>query len=259
MRLLLSVVMVACGSTLVASAWSVHEQTALMLPDVLKNSIAFYSTLTSYADTGTVKGENPGIVADSKFTTYFRRATRDLYFDYQGLTSRNPAYARTTDMTRYRRVIWMFKGEMEMYDYYFQNHEIVAAEGGGQVRTMNNAAYTSRGTSILIPSLLYSKSGLPSTILQVEEAEEAGVEQIAGRRCHKIVGIAAAYFPNGRRTGVRPVTIWIDAESRLIRRVFEDTPKGFSSRSYSRLTITIDPRANPAIEDSRFQFTVPSN
>ena len=62
---------------------------------------------------------------------------------------------------------------------------------------------------------------------------------------------------SGRRNNERAVTVWIDAESRLIRRVFEDA-KGLPGNTFSRLTVTLDPRANPTIEDARFQFKVPS-
>ena len=125
------------------------------------------------------------------------------------------------------------------------------------MRALQLHSYRTSGTSILVPSLLYSQSRLPSTILQMEEASVAGVETVADRRCHKVMGIAAAYYPSGARTGVRPVTVWIDAESQLIRKVFEDTPKSHPAGSFSRLTITYDPEANPAIDDSKFTFKVP--
>lgn len=62
---------------------------------------------------------------------------------------------------------------------------------------------------------------------------------------------------SGRRNNERAVPVWIDVESRLIRRVFEDT-KGLPGNTCSRLTITLEARANPTIEDARFQFKVPS-
>jgi outer membrane lipoprotein-sorting protein len=259
MRKMMSLIALGVASTVVVTVGSASEQPAEALPAVLKETIAYYSTLTSYADTGTVRQEVPGIVDDSKFTTYFRRPTRDLYFDYQDLTSTNPANKYTIDMKAYRTVIWMVKGQMETYDFKMQAHDIIQADGGGQVRALSGANHRTRGTSILIPSLLYSKAGLPGTILQIEQAVVAGTEDVNRRRCHKIVGVAALYYPSGQRTGVRPVTVWIDAESRLIHRVFEDTPKSHRAGSYSRLTVTFDPRANPTIDDARFQFNVPSS
>lgn len=227
------------------------------LPDVLRNSISHYATLTSYADTGTIREELPGIVDESKFTTYFRRKSRDLYIDYQDLTSTNPGTKFTIDMSINRTVFWMVNGEMQKYEFKTKAHDVINPEGGGQVRALQNASHATLGMSILVPSLLYSQSRLPSTVLQIEEATVAGIEEVNKRRCHKVVGVAAAYYPTGQRTNVRPVTVWIDAETQLIRRVFEDTPKGYQAGSYQRITTTFEPQANPVLDDKKFQFAVP--
>lgn len=243
----------ALGLTLV----SAQPPAKPALPDVLRNSISYYATLTSYADTGTVREEMPGIVDESKFTTYFRRQTRDLYFDYQDLTSTNPGTKFTIDMSASRTVFWMVKGEMQKYEFRTKTHEVVNPDGGGQVRALQNASHATAGVSMLIPSLLYSQARLPSSLLQIEEATLAGVEEINKRRCHKVAGIAAGYYPSGQRTNVRPVTVWIDEETKLIRRVLEDTPKGYQAGSYQRITTTFEPQANPTLDDKKFQFVVP--
>ncbi|MEO5894338.1 MAG: hypothetical protein ABIS06_01410 [Vicinamibacterales bacterium] len=251
-----AVMISACLVTIRVDGSSTLQGSAA-LPDVLKKSLAYYSTLTSYSDNGTVAQEIPGHVTNAKFVTYFRRATRDLYFDFQTLDYVNVASKRSLALSQYRNVIWMFKGEMETYSFYARAHNIIHAEGGGQVRALQGASYDTKGTSTLIPSLLYSQAHMPSTILQVEQATVAGTEEIGTRRCHKVTGIAAAYYPSGQRTGIRPVTIWIDVESQLIRRVLEDTPKGGAAGSLSRLTINYEPQANPTIDDSEFHFKVP--
>jgi LppX/LprAFG-like lipoprotein len=248
-----SVLAVAWGAALVLGGERVSGQ-APALPEVLKQSMAYYGTLASYADTGTVQWDSPGIVDREQFTTYFRRPTRDFYFDYQPLTSTNPGSKFTIDMSDYRMVIWMFKGNMERYDKSSRTHEPVLS---GQAGTLQWGSHRSRGASLLIPSLLYTQAGLSSTITQIESAQVVGTETINGRACQKISGTAVMIL-GGRRNNERAVTVWIDAESRLIRRVFEDTPKGFPANNFSRLTITLEPRANPTIEDARFQFKVPS-
>ncbi|HKT58952.1 MAG TPA: hypothetical protein VJQ46_02810, partial [Gemmatimonadales bacterium] len=63
--------------------------------------------------------------------------------------------------------------------------------------------------------------------------------------------------PNGRITGVRPITLWIDAETYLIRKILEDTPKDSPRGSIDRRIVTFDPHPNPPLETSRFTFTVP--
>ena len=97
-----------------------------------------------------------------------------------------------------------------------------------------------------------------SAILQLESANVVGTEMVGSRRCHKLAGVAAARYPSGQRTGARDVTIWIDAESSLIRKVFEDTPESYAPGAYQRTTITIDPQANPALPDDAFTFTPPA-
>ena len=228
------------------------------LPEVLKKTIAYYSTLTSYSDTGTMQEDGGGVGAEARFTTYFRRASRDFYFDYQPLWSRSGTLK--FDDSQNRTVVWMFKNQMEKYRHLPQRiHEVVNPENGGQVLALSSTNYETKGALIMIPSLLYAQARLPSTLLQIEEAEVAGIEEIDRRRCHKIVGVAAAYYPSGQRTSIRPVTVWIDVETQLIRRIFEDSPKGYGGGTgVLRYTFTFEPRANPAIDDAKFQFKVPA-
>jgi len=246
-------VAVATCATLALTAVSVHGQN-VAVPTVLKESIAYYGTLSSYADTGTTRQEVPGIVDEAKFTTYFRRPTRDLYFDFQALTSTNPGNHFTIDMSAERFVIWMFNGAMQQYDFKSRALE----QKAGQVQALQTAAHGTTGASILIPSLLYAQSDLPGPIRQIRDARQAGMETINGHACHKVTGTAAQELSNGRRVNERPVTVWIDAETRLVRRVFEDTPVGLPGSTYLRLTTTLEPRANPTIEDARFRFTPPA-
>ena len=255
----LIVAAVACVAAVLSTGAGLGAsgQTTPTLPPELTKAIAYYSTLTSYSDTGVIVQEAPGLVDTAKSITYFRRPARDLYLELHAGTSVNPDTKFSIDMSASRHVIWMFKGAMETYDFRSGSHELVNADGGGQVRALQNRSHATRGISMLIPALLYSQSRLPGTISQIEQATLAGVEEVDRRRCHKVVGVAAEYYPSGQRTNIRPVTVWIDAETQLIRKVFEDTPKGYPARSYQRKTITLQPQANPAIEDAMFQFKVP--
>lgn len=224
--------------------------------DVLARSIALYPTLKSYADAGTVVREGPGTVERWKFTTYVREPM-DLYFDFQGI-SWTPGPGPPVDMSYHRIVLWMIKGELQAFNQQLRTHETFPREGGNQRGALQGAGVGTAGTSMLIPSLIYAKSNLPGTILQIQQATDAGFETVNGRRCHKIIGTAAEYYPSGQMTNVRQVTVWIDAETLLVRKVFEDTPKGYPAGSYSRLTVTIEPQANPTLDDGKFQFTVPT-
>jgi hypothetical protein len=223
------------------------------VPAVLKESVAYYATLTSYADTGTVAQEVPGMIDTAKFTTYFRRPTRDLFLDYQVLARKYTGLGATSDFSAFRTLIWMVRGNMQTFDFRTQTLEQI--DSTSQKSALSNASYGTNTASIVIPSLLYPQTRLPSSVLQLESAELAGGEDISGHRCHKVTGVAAAYYPNGRRTSVRPVSVWIDAETKLIRRIVEDTPRGSSSSL--RLTLNFEPRANPVLEDAKFQFAPP--
>lgn len=256
-RTLITLGVVLPALTITSAATSPPSQPTL--PDVLKKAIAYYATLTSYADSGTLALDSSGTITESRFSTHFRRPTRDLTIDFQTLGSTTLSTKFKLDLSAYRIVLWMFNNAMQKYDYKTRTHEIIDAENGGQVRALHGTSYSTSGASIMITSLLYSQARLPSAILQIQEAELAGVELVNQRRCHKVTGTAWAYYPSGQRTGIRPVTVWIDAETQLIRRVLEDTPKGYGGgQAVLRYTFNYEPQANPAIDDSKFQFRVPA-
>jgi hypothetical protein len=78
---------VAVAVIMFAGAWGSEPLAAQSgsRGDVLARSIALYPTLASYADTGTVVIEGPGVVDRSKFRTYYRRDSLDFFFDFQGV------------------------------------------------------------------------------------------------------------------------------------------------------------------------------
>ena len=239
------------------TAASDYGPAAQALPDVMSRSLAAYAGLKTYADSGTVEIAAPGTIDRAKFTTRFRRPNGDLYFDYQAIGTSYTATGVTVDLSTYRTVVWMLKGQMETYDRSLSTHNIVNA--GSQAHALTGATAATHGISTLLPSLLYyPQAKMRSTWFEIEEASPAGLENVGNRRCHKVTGIAAQYYPSGARTGIRPVTVWIDAETLLLRKVFEDTPKGYPAGTFHRVTITIDPQVNPPLDDSKFQFTVPS-
>ena len=240
-----------------SSAPIVRAQATTGLPPELVTAIAKYAALTSYADTGTIVREAPGVVDRATTKAYFRQPTRDLYLELHAVNSVNPGTRFTIDMSATRSIVWMFNGDMQAYNFLTRRHERINAEGGGQVRALQNKSHELQGVSMLIPSLLYSQSRLPGMISQIEQATVAGIEDVDQRRCHKVVGVAAAYYPSGQQTNIRPVTVWIDADTQLIRKVFEDTPEGYPAGSYQRTTITLQPQANPVLDDAKFQVTVP--
>lgn len=225
--------------------------------DVLARTRAAYAALTSYADSGTVLDEAPGFTDRSTFRMLFTREPRQLLIDSRAVESTYKTGNRLPLNTHV--VLWMENGDLHTWSSKSQAHETYPADGGQQVNALKNASYYTAGISVLIPSHLYSKSGLVSPVHATEEAEADGFETVNGRRCFRILGVERWRYPSGKETGVRAITLWIDAETYLIHKVVEDTPKGMPRGSLSRRTTTIKHQANPKLEPAQFRFAVPEN
>lgn len=228
---------------------------ALTADEVLERTRTLYPTLQSYADTGTVTEESTGYINRSRFRTYYVNAPRNFLFDHQQIASEYETGQRIPLTNRI--VLWMLHGQLQSWHSALASHQEYP-EGTDQVGAFVAATAGTSGAAILIPSLIYVKANMVNTIQELGEVESAGVETLRGRRCYKLMGIARSVYPSGQITNVRPATVWIDAETFLIRQVFTDTPKGYPRGSISRLTIAYEPRLNPALPDSLFTFAVPS-
>lgn len=222
---------------------------------LLKKSMATYPTLSSYADSGTVLKESPGLADRYQFKTFMRKESLDFKFDFRGVTSTSAG--TTFDLSSLHIVIWMVRGEMESFNSHLQSHEIIPRASGNQPAVLHRAASGTLGTSTLIPALIYDTANLSGTIRQIQQATDAGMEEVDGHNCRKIIGLAVEYYPSGQIASARQVTVWLDADSLLVRKVFEDTPKGYPAGSYLKTTITLEPVANGALQDSDFRFSVP--
>jgi outer membrane lipoprotein-sorting protein len=248
--LTLAGVLAAIAGTRIAA--STGQERAL--PAVLTDTIARYAALATYADTGTMTEEIAGMVHETTLRTSFRRATRDFAFDFHPQRTRYPKLnGHVADISGNRLVIWMFKGRMQTYSFYFKRHTAVPDDQ--QPGALKEAVAPTSGVAALIPSLLYPKAQLPGTLVQIEQASAAGTESIAGHPCQVVTADAAEYYPSGRRTNLRHVTLWIDADSKLLRRIREDKVTGGGSH---RITVSLEPHANPTIDDAAFAFAVPA-
>jgi hypothetical protein len=223
--------------------------------DALKRSYAAYAALTAYADSGTVVEQTSGFADKYAFRTYFTRQPRNLLLDFSMIESEyNDGFKiKGTGQT----VFWMENGLLQTYSKKTQEHQTYPEDGGKQVYALNSGNYSTKGVSVIVPSLLYTKAGMASVIQATEEATAAGTETIDGQPCLKVTGIERWRYPSGQVTGVRPVTIWIDAKTYLIRKIFQDTPKAMTRGTISRRTTTFRPYANPSLEAGHFHFTVP--
>jgi hypothetical protein len=225
--------------------------------DVLAKTREAYAALTSYADSGTVHDEATGFTDRSTFRTLFIRSPRYLLVEVRAVDSEYKAGKRLP--LNNRVVLWMENGELQTWSSKTQAQETYAAEGGQQVNALKNSAYITAGISVLIPSHLYSKSGLASPVQATEEAQADGFETVNGRRCFRILGVERWRYPSGQETGVRAITLWIDAETYLLHKVLEDTPKKMPRGTVSRRITTIKHQANPKLEPAQFRFAVPAS
>lgn len=225
--------------------------------DVLAKTRAAYAALQSYADSGTVLEESSGFTDRSTFRTLFTREPRNLLIEYRAVVSEYKNGHRVPLNTHI--VLWMENGELQTWNSRTSAHEIYPADGGQQVNALKSSSYGTVGMSVLIPSHLYGKSGLASAVHATEEATADGFETINGRRCFRVLGVERWRYPSGQETGVRAITLWIDAETYLLHKVLEDTPKGMPRGSVSRRIVTIHPKANPKLEPALFRFAVPAS
>jgi hypothetical protein len=225
--------------------------------DVLARTYAAYAALNSYADSGTVVDESNGFRDRFTFRTLQTRQPRNFLLDFRYAGSEYDNGFKIDGGER--TVIWMQNGDLQTWNSKTEEHATYPEDGGRQVDALTGASNATRGVSVLVPSLIYIKANMASVLRATEEAVAAGTETISGRRCFKVMGVERWRYPNGRVTGVRPVTVWIDSETYLIRKLLEDTPKDSQRGRISRRVFTFEPYANPPLETSRFHYAVPES
>jgi len=254
--------LLAATGLLMAAAPAPHRESArpvsaFYAEDVLAKTRAAYAALTSYADSGTVLDESAGFTDRSTFRTLLNRDPRHLLIEFRAVVSEYKAGTRIPLSNHV--VLWMENGELQSWFSKTQAHDTYPSDGGAQVDALKQATYSTAGISVLVPSHFYTKSGLASAVQATEEATADGFEVVNGRRCFRILGVERWRYPSGRETGVRQITLWIDAETYLIHKVLQDTPKGMPRGSISRRITTLKHQANPKLAPAQFRFTVPAS
>ena len=237
---------------------SVAQQPTFAAADVITKTRAAYAALTSYADSGTVLEETTGFTDRYTFRTAFARTPRNLLIEVRAIASE---YKNGNRLPLSHRVaLWLEKDDLHAWASRSQSHETYpAADAQQQVNAIWNANYSTMGISVLVPSHFYTKAGLASAVHAMEEPEADGYETVNGRRCFRILGVEKWRYPSGRETGVRAITLWIDAETYLIQKVLQDTPRGYPRGEISRRTTTLKHRANPKLDPAHFRFVVPTS
>jgi hypothetical protein len=240
--------------TLLAGAVVAHLSSSALpaaQQDVLARSRAVYAALKSYSDTGTIQHEfGPAAsptVERHTFRTFYR-APRHYFFDF----------VEDKKAGGDRHVVW---GDNEAFHAWnsVTGVDMTFPKGQG-AGAFVAASVGSLGSILKMAPLLFSQAGLQGTLTEVATTTDEGFEIVNGRRCHKLSGIAkSVYSQTGRETNIRRTTVWIDADTMLVRKVFEDTPSGGPVGHVLRYTTTFEPLANPPLDDLKFRFAVPSS
>ena len=213
--------------------------------DLLGRVRTAYESLRSYADTGTVTVETkaPGsglVVEKHTFTTRYR-APRHFYFDFK----KDPSGSDE------RMVIWCDGSDFQSWSSATGVHDVYS--GGRGVMAFGTAVFPTQGAATQVPPLLFPKAEMHGSLVDTKDVRAAGTEALNGRPAQKIAGVVQAHFG-----AARPITIWIDADTMLVRKIVEDLPVGSPAGSIDRITTTFEPRLNPVLDDSGFRFAVPT-
>ena len=217
--------------------------------DVLDRSRAMYAALRSYADTGTTTTEYrspgaPAMIERHTFSTLYK-APRQFLFDFQ----KDPKVGVE------RFVIWG-DGE-DFHTWWSATHVHDTFPRGRGAIAFALGSMPTKGSGVLIAPLMFGQGELHGSIADFAVTGGGEIEDVGGRRCYKLVGQVGLAYGSGAVAGARQVAVWIDVETLLVRRVFEDTPVGTGSGITTTITTTFEPQANLAIEDGRFRFAVP--
>ncbi len=224
-----------------------RSASSMRAEDIWARSKAAYASLQSYADSGTVEIEYGSVAGPLRdrhtFRTYFRKP-RFFYFDFvkQGNAD--------------RLVVW---SDLDAFHGWWKltGVETTYPKGSGSGAFTTGVAIT-KGSITMTSPLLFPGAGLVGTTTEFADPTDAGLDTLSGHPCHRLVGIAKSVYPQtGHEVNVRRTTIWIDSKTFLIRKVFEDTPKGTIAGAVNRVTTTFQPHANPSLQDDRFKFTPP--
>ena len=211
--------------------------------DMMTRVRATYAALHSYSDTGVVVKQYAATQERHTFTTCYK-APRLFHFDFQ--KDGGDRFDIWSDEKAFHSW-WKSTGAQEDYPRGRGMNAFLAAE------------YLTAGSGLKIPALLFSGSGLQGAFANFEQPALDGTEEIGGRKCYRLVGTAKdVYAGTGREVNVRQMTVWVDTESLLIRKVVEESPKGTPAATAVRTTTTFEPQANPSLDDGRFQFVAPA-
>ncbi|HYL92625.1 MAG TPA: hypothetical protein VEW69_05655 [Alphaproteobacteria bacterium] len=217
--------------------------------DVLARSAAMYASLKSYADTGTVEetfGPKNALGHEKHTFKTLYRGPRHVFFDFVKSHNADRFVVWSDDNTLH--IWWKTTQKVETYP-----------KGKWQVPLLIGGPQTKGSLLQLMPYFL-REDKLVGTLTELGPTTLAGKEMLDKRQCYKLTGTAkSVYGATGHQVNIRPVTVWIDAETLLVRKVVEEAAQGSAPGWVQRTTTTFEPQANPNLADTQFQFSPPSS
>jgi hypothetical protein len=230
---------VLAGVALLLSTNTALPQSAA---DLMQRTRDAYHKLQSYSDTGEVVTDYQGIG-----TSVLSRTKGSFQTTYEA-----PRHFRL----KFRKengeelAIWTKGQERTVYSWWSATR---VADSSPSVVPFMTAASPTLGSTTLIPTLLFPQAKFNAQLDQLADPKRDADETVDGHACYRIRGDERA----SKGSMVRPLVVWIDRESLLVRRVAEETPESMGKGAVSRTTWTIHPQANPKLSEGDFGFTPP--
>jgi len=217
---------------------------------LLDEALRQYGTLRSYSDTVTVITEDgprvATIVERHKIRTHYR-APRQFFFQFD----EDPRAGAE------RFVIWCDGGDFNSWWSTTRVHEVYT-NGRGTVAFALGGPPT-RGSTLFMAPLLFPKAQMKGPLVNLHAARLAGTETLGSHQTHRIEAEERSAYANGNGAQVRRTTLWLDVESRLLRKVVQETPDNSVGFATSRITLLIEPDVTEITDPARFRFTVPAS
>ena len=223
--------------------WGSSDAMAQSAEDILSHSRSVYERLNSYSDSGVVVNEF-GKSSQNRhtFTTFFKRSPRSFVFDF---------HSQAGD----RYVVWA--DQDAFHTWWKTTNQTTDYPNPNNIPAVNQSVRQTKGAVTIISELLFHTDAILGVLANFANSAVDGTEQIDGHKCYRIIGrVSDFYGKTGREVNVRTGTLWIDAESYLVRKEREDFAAlpGQTERS----VIMFNPKANPDLDSGTLRFAPPN-
>jgi len=206
--------------------------------DILRSTARVYRSSKSYIDTGTVQTVYTIKSGERIGETHFKTAYV-APFDF-----RFESKMGDFGIIEVGYIAWMDRNGVETW---FSSDPNRNADISSIQDALDEAAGISRDSSGMIPGLIFPGSKLGGDIVRLTSAVRLEDAQVDGFDCFQVQGFR---WPN---TG-QPTTVWIDKESFLIRRVYEEQViKGETTKT----TWFYKPAVNVPVDQEALRFDKP--